>query len=229
MTATTPGPGPGLGSRLRQVRDERGLSVRELARRAGCSASLISQIERGNSAPSAGILYALANELSVSLDHLFGIASPGPARSGAEPDRGQGVTLAVTGPAREATHAPWGRPVGPDGAGIVQRGKDRRCIELSTGVRWERLTPQFDARVDFMEVVYAPHGRSTDAHRSIRHDGREYLLVIQGQLYADIGFETYELQAGDSLAFDPLTPHQYRNMAPEVARCLSVVVHDPQG
>ena len=62
----------GLGERLRQVRTARGISVRELARRVGCSASLVSQVERGVTAPSAGVVYALANELGISLDFLFG-------------------------------------------------------------------------------------------------------------------------------------------------------------
>ena len=74
-------PGTGLGPRLREVRSAGGLSVRELARRVGCSASLISQIERGVSVPSVGVLYALATELGSSLDYLlFGSgAAPAPA------------------------------------------------------------------------------------------------------------------------------------------------------
>src|SRR5579872_1708781 len=70
-------PGTGLGPRLRSARSERGLSVRELARRIGCSPSLISQIERGASVPSVGILYSLATELDSSLDYLvFGSPPP---------------------------------------------------------------------------------------------------------------------------------------------------------
>src|SRR5215467_10607486 len=69
-------PGAELGPRLRQVREQRGLSARELARRIQCSPSLISQIERGLSAPSVGMLYALATELRTSLDFLFGAAPP---------------------------------------------------------------------------------------------------------------------------------------------------------
>src|SRR6476646_9817492 len=63
-------PGTGLGPRLRLVRSSRQLSVRELARRVGCSASLVSQIERGVSVPSVGVLYSLATELGSSLDYL---------------------------------------------------------------------------------------------------------------------------------------------------------------
>ncbi|MEU5980039.1 cupin domain-containing protein [Streptomyces sp. NPDC047315] len=108
---------------------------------------------------------------------------------------------------------------------VVQRRSRRRTIDLASGVRWERLTPQQDARVDFLEVVYQPFGRSTDTHASIRHDGREYQLVLHGTLHADIGFETYVLEAGDSLAFDSATPHQYRNMTDQEVRVISVVIH----
>src|SRR5215469_3425567 len=85
-------PGAELGPRLRQVREQRGLSARELARRIQCSPSLISQIERGLSAPSVGMLYALATELRTSLDFLFG-AAPGDAPPG-------GVTVTAHGDGR---------------------------------------------------------------------------------------------------------------------------------
>src|SRR5439155_12713598 len=107
-------PGTGLGPRLRQVRASRQLSVRELARRVGCSASLISQIERGVSVPSVGVLYSLATELGSSLDYLlFG--------SGAGPDGVPAADSAV-GEAR-AAETPGARPAAPPPA-IVQRGCD---------------------------------------------------------------------------------------------------------
>jgi transcriptional regulator with XRE-family HTH domain len=207
--ATSGMPG-GLGGRLRQVRTARGMSVRELARRAGCSASLVSQVERGVTTPSAGVVYSLANELGISLDFLFG-------ETEVEPDQP---------PRSPAISSPWGRATGPGGAGIVQRAGDRNTIELSTGVRWERLTPVHDSRVDFIEVVYEPGGQSTESGRALRHDGREYLYVLQGELEAVIGFETLRLMQGDSLAFDPGTPHHYYNRTAGIVRVLSAVVHD---
>src|ERR1700722_17636135 len=80
-------PGTGLGPRLRVAREQRQLSVRELARRIGCSASLVSQIERGVSVPSGGVLYSLATELDSSLDHLlFGAEPRRPAAEAAASD-----------------------------------------------------------------------------------------------------------------------------------------------
>jgi transcriptional regulator with XRE-family HTH domain len=206
----------GLGRRLRQVRTARDMSVRELARRAGCSASLVSQVERGVTAPSAGVVNTLANELGISLDFLFGADDVEPSA----------LSRLSGGNGAAAPHRPWGRALGADGAGIVQRSTDRSTIELSTGVRWERLTPTHDSRVDFIEVVYEPGGQSSENDRAVRHDGREYLYVLQGELEAVIGFETLRLLEGDSLAFDPATPHHYRNPTTQTVRVLSVVVHE---
>ena len=198
-------PGTGLGPRLRLAREQRQWSVRELARRIGCSASLISQIERGVSVPSVGVLYSLATELDSSLDHLL---------FGAEPRR---PALAV---AAEAAVS---------GPGIVQRAGGRNIIDLASGVRWERLTPGSDATTDFLEVVYSPGGHSTDERRPLRHDGHEYGLVISGTLQANVGFESYELGPGDSISFDSSTPHEYLNKTGEPVHAIWVVVHSEPG
>ena len=46
-----------LGDRLRTAREAYGISLRELARRVGVSASLISQIETGKVHPSVSTLF----------------------------------------------------------------------------------------------------------------------------------------------------------------------------
>lgn len=213
-------PGSALGPRLRQVREERGLSVRELARRVGCSASLISQVERGISTPSAGMIYALAVELSASLDYLFDAmpSSDGrPSRTASTPHGIQPADASV----RPGSLA--------DGGGIVQRSGLRRAIDLASGVRWERLTPRSDSSVDFLEVIYEPGGHSTDSRRPVRHDGYEYGVVISGTLQASVGFELYELAQGDSIAFPSTTPHSYWNKSGEHVHALWVVVHSEPG
>jgi transcriptional regulator with XRE-family HTH domain len=216
-------PGTGLGPRLRLAREERQLSVRELARRIGCSASLVSQIERGVSVPSVGVLYALATQLDSSLDHLlFGAdqrrPAPGPMVAEAEPAAGDLAVDAVSGRRERAP-----------GPGLVQRADGRNIIDLASGVRWERLTPGADAMTDFLEVIYSPGGHSTDERRPLRHDGREYGLVISGRLQANVGFESYELGPGDSIAFDSSTPHEYLNKTGEPVHAIWVVVHSEPG
>ena len=232
-------PGTGIGSlgpRLRAARSSSGRSVRELARRVGCSASLISQIERGVSVPSVGVLYSLATELGSSLDYLLfgsgagpdGVPAAGSAGSTAGPAAGEaGAAEAAGARAAGARAAGAGAAVPPPA--IVQRSCDRRIIDLASGVRWERLTPQSEATTDFLEVIYSPGGHSTDERRPLRHDGREYGLVISGTLTANVGFESYELGPGDSIAFDSSTPHEYLNKTGEVVRAIWVVVHSEPG
>ena len=123
---------------------------------------------------------------------------------------------------------PEPRPAAPPAA-IVQRSCDRRIIDLASGVRWERLTPQPEAMTDFLEVIYSPGGHSTDERRPLRHDGREYGLIISGTLQANVGFESYELGPGDSIAFDSSTPHEYLNKTGEVVHAIWVVVHSEPG
>jgi transcriptional regulator with XRE-family HTH domain len=168
--------------------------VRELARRIGCSPSLISQIERGASIPSVGVLYSLATELDSSLDYLV---------FGARPS---------------------GTPPPPATDGIVQRTGCRQLIDLASGVRWERLTPGPDETTDFLEVVYSPDGHSTDERRPLRHDGREYGVIISGTLTANVGFDSYELGPGDSIAFDSSTPHEYLNKTDGHVHAIWVVI-----
>ena len=60
-----------LGPNIRARRTEHGLSLRELARRVGVSASALSQIENGHSRPSVDTLYALARALGVTPDEIF--------------------------------------------------------------------------------------------------------------------------------------------------------------
>jgi transcriptional regulator with XRE-family HTH domain len=210
-------PGTGLGPRLRLAREERQLSVRELARRIGCSASLISQIERGVSVPSVGVLYSLATELDSSLDHLL---------FGAGADGRRPAAVAVPDGSPAAGTPP---PAADSRPGIVQRADGRNIIDLASGVRWERLTPGADATTDFLEVIYSPGGHSTDERRPLRHDGHEYGLVISGRLQANVGFESYELGPGDSIAFDSSTPHEYLNKTGEPVHAVWVVVHSTPG
>jgi transcriptional regulator with XRE-family HTH domain len=68
-----------MGERLRKARRARGLSLRGLAEVVGVSPSLISQVETGRAKPSVNTLYALANELGISLDVLLFMDTQPPA------------------------------------------------------------------------------------------------------------------------------------------------------
>lgn len=62
-----------LGSRLRQLRESRKISLRRLAQESGLSPNALSVIERGMSSPSVSTLYKLADALNVPVTSFFGV------------------------------------------------------------------------------------------------------------------------------------------------------------
>jgi transcriptional regulator with XRE-family HTH domain len=60
-----------VGDRLRQLRQERGRSMRSLARLSGLSTNALSMIERGRTSPSVSTLYKIADALEVPITAFF--------------------------------------------------------------------------------------------------------------------------------------------------------------
>lgn len=181
-----------LGQSIRTVREQRGLSLRELARRVDVSPSFISQIELGKANPSVGTLYSIVSVLGTTLDDLIG-----------EPNGDSGPEL-VDAALTDGAEA-WPRVDVP-----VQPAEGRRRVEMS-GVVWERLTHDHDPYVDFLHVEYAPGSSSCAPDQLMRHGGREYGHLVRGRLDVQVGFETYSLGPGDSIHFDSSTPHRLSN------------------
>ncbi|HUU02721.1 MAG TPA: response regulator [Myxococcota bacterium] len=60
-----------IGARLRAGRKQRELTLKQVARRTGLSVSLLSQIERAESAASVASLHKIAAALKIDLQELF--------------------------------------------------------------------------------------------------------------------------------------------------------------
>jgi len=187
-----------VGSRLRQERERRGISLRELARRVGVSPSLVSQIELDRVNPSVSTLYALVTELGMTMSDVFG-DTPQPAPR---------VVRELDG--------------GDDG--LLTRPGRRRVINLESGVRWERLTPHSDPDMEFLYVTYPVGAESCPPDALVTHGGREYGYVTSGTLGVRVGFDEYQLDAGTSIAFDSSSPHRLWAIGDEPVHAVWVVV-----
>jgi transcriptional regulator with XRE-family HTH domain len=173
-----------LGHKVREARSHLGLSQRQLAERAGLSPAMLCLIERGEANPSVQSLLGLAEALGLPLASFFG-------------DRPEGQATGGEAPAPEAAR----RMVLPAGM--------RPVLELAGGVTWRRLTPGPEAGVEFREVRYEPGACS--GPRPLRHEGREWGLVLEGVLTLDLGPERLVLRPGDSVVFDSHVPHRTSN------------------
>lgn len=72
----------GTGLRIRRLRTERGLSLSELARRAGIGKATLSGLETGTRNPTAETLYAIAGQLAVPLAALLSAPDAAPTVEG---------------------------------------------------------------------------------------------------------------------------------------------------
>lgn len=61
----------GVGERVRRLREAHGLSLRELARTAGVSAPMLSQVERGETSPTLQVAAKIATGLGLTLSRLL--------------------------------------------------------------------------------------------------------------------------------------------------------------
>ncbi len=80
MEALLPGQPSSLGERIRAIRTAKGLTQRELARRARLSVPFVSRIENHHAAPSVHTLQSIATAMGVTTGDLLD-------------DRGAGFTL----------------------------------------------------------------------------------------------------------------------------------------
>ena len=144
--------------------------------------------------PSVGTLYALVTELGMTMSDVFGDSRPG-----------ERVVLQLRG-------------------GLAERPETRRVINLASGVRWERLTPDSDRDVEFLYVVYPVGAASCPEDALMTHGGKEYGYVTSGTLGVQVGFEEYELGPGGSIAFDSSSPHRLWAIGDEPVHAIWVVI-----
>jgi 2-haloacid dehalogenase len=199
-----------LGARLRAERLRQGISLREMARRVGVSASALSQIETGKAQPSVSKLFDIVNLLDTSLDGL--LAGDAGRRPGGR------------------AQAPDGQRADPDhgyeteGFFSFQRSGEHEVLELESGVHWRRLTAGSLPGVEFLHVTYAPGACSSRDGAFMRHAGQELGYVLSGRLEVEVGFDAYQLGPGDSISFPAPTPHRLSNPGTEPATAVWCVL-----
>ncbi len=218
-----------IGNKLRAIRKDREMSLRELADKAEMSASMLSQIETGKAFPSVRSIYGIAAALGVSVDSFF------PDQGNSHPALEESVG-SMTGEmtASEMREAQVNRTADVNGGESAVRTvsvspvihRDARpMIELKGGVTWARLTALAESGAEFLEITYAPGAMSGE--NMSHHEGREFGVVLEGELIIELGFESHTLCVGDSIIFESTTPHRLANKGNGLMRAIWVVLSKP--
>ncbi|WP_323741445.1 XRE family transcriptional regulator [Pseudoclavibacter sp. VKM Ac-2867] len=188
-----------LGARLRVLREEAGLSLRELARRLDISASAVSQIERGVMRPSVNRLIAIVGELGASITDVFA------GGTGAHAERSSFGSYSLL---RQGEIAP---------------------VVLENGVIYRRLSGSRTSGIDHFESTFPPMTSASagDASSFATHTGVESGVVISGELTVEVHGDTVTLRAGDSITYSSETPHRVSNRSPEPCVANWVIARAP--
>jgi transcriptional regulator with XRE-family HTH domain/mannose-6-phosphate isomerase-like protein (cupin superfamily) len=216
-----------IGEKLRLARQRQRMSLRELARKADISASMLSQIETGKANPSVRSIYAIAAALDLPVDYFFpdqAVDRPPP------PDEFFGAEGELTASEmRGATiNGPTKLPVAASlrpGSILAQvvHASARPTILLKGGVTWTRLTASTEGDAEFLEITYACG--ATSGENLSHHQGREFGLILEGELVVQLSEQEFILNAGDSIVFDSTTPHLLTNRGEQPMRALWIVWH----
>jgi len=224
MPAPNSHPAIAIGEKLRSAREQRKISLRELAGKADMSASMLSQIENGKAYPSVRSMYNIAAALQLPVDYFFPESTepvapaPAPEEMTASDLREAQLSGVVESPGFDLSE--------PQTPAPVVHVASRPAIALKGGVAWARLTAQAEAGAEFLEVTY--EGGATSGTSMSHHVGREFGLILEGELIVELGFERYTLKQGDSIIFDSTTPHRLTNACTKPMRALWVVLNPDQ-
>lgn len=194
-----------FGLRIRALRRFRGLTTREVAAKAGVSASLVNQVETGKTSPSFSTLRRIAQALDVPLAEFFTDGAPAeepPPAAQADPHR-----FAVPPPPGESVV-------------IVRRDRRKRLQLPESHVVHELLTPNLRWNVEFLWVELEPGHPPLE---SMGHAGQESAVVIAGTMHVIVGDDEYVLETGDSISLDSSIPHRIENRGTETVIQISAI------
>jgi transcriptional regulator with XRE-family HTH domain len=203
-----------VGDRLKAIRLHSGMTLAELSRDAGVSKSMLSRIERNDSAPTTTTLHKIASALGVDLASLFTDLDAGDAT--ASPDRSAPPVIARDRSLdADATRNGNGAP-----AVSVVREPQRKRLIMPWGAAYEMLCPDMQHAIEFIQIAYPVGGGSDDFYS---HDGEECGVVLEGRFKGIVGDQEFILEVGDSVYYSSSIPHRWENAGEVEAKAIWAV------
>ena len=176
--------GSEIANRIHQRRMELGLSMRELARRTGLSASFISQVERGKVSVSVDSLQRIAKQLNVSI--LYFLSKQ------AQPTYNSPTSQSV--PTNEIDISPQ------EYTPVVRENARPRLTLPASGLTYELLTNDLNRKMEpIFERLEPGAGK---AARQLREPTEEMIFMLSGALLVGLKSGEHILYAGDSIYFE---------------------------
>ena len=185
-----------IGSKIRTLRKQKALTLKNLSTATGLSKPLLSQIENDIVVPPVSTLLKISRALGKDIAFFF--------------QETQGDTKITLVRASEREN-PDARKLG------------------GTAVGYQYATLAYKKNRKNMEPFFVEFQNSDEREMPFyRHEGEEFMFVLQGRLEFRTEEEVHELRAGDSLYFESDVPHAYRSLGNRKATAV-VVLFSPPG
>lgn len=182
-----------LGTKIQQIRENREMSVEELAAESQCSKEVIESIESGELIPSLTPLIKIARVLGVRLGTFLDDAPQ------------TGPVMVKSGKSEHVIHFS-GKEDHPDTSALD-------FYALASGKADRHMEP-------FMIDVHPPASKD---YKLSSHEGEEFIYVMNGEIEILYGQDSYLLSAGDSIYYDSIVPHDLHASGKEDAKILAIV------
>ena len=183
-----------VGSKIKGIRESKGLSLEEVAERSGLSLDQITSIETDQNLPSLGPLIKIARALGVRLGTFMDDNDAlGPVFCRAEERESKSSISFSNGAADARKHMEY-HPLAQQKAG---RHMEPFIIDINP-----EEEPNFQLSA---------------------HEGEEFIYVMQGEVEIVYGKDTYSLKEGDSIFYDSIVKHHVHGAPGKSAKILAVV------
>jgi transcriptional regulator with XRE-family HTH domain len=104
---------------------------------------------------------------------------------------------------------------------LVRKDRRKRLVPSEEGLVYELLTPDLQRRLEMIRAQIAAGFDNSD--RPFVHEGEECVHLLDGELLIYIDGDEYHLTEGDSITYDPMVPHWYRNPFPRPGILISAI------
>jgi len=182
-----------VGEKIKRLREGAGLSVEQLAERAGMQPAELERIERDMISPALGVLTKICDGLGVRLGRFF--------------DAGPRKYYALVRSSDEKVATRVASKSGADyGYEYTSLGFEKR----------QRVMEPF-------LITINPPSDKREMEKPSTHDGEEFVYVLEGELEIQLQDESFMLQPGDSIYYDASVPHRVMHRGQGPARVLAVI------
>jgi transcriptional regulator with XRE-family HTH domain len=182
-----------VGEKIKRLREGAGLSIEQLAERAGLEPAELERIEREMISPALGVLTKVCDGLGVRLGRFFDM---GPRKY---------YALVRSSDEKVATRV------------ASKSGADYGYVYTSLGSeKRQRVMEPF-------LITINPPSDASEMEKPSTHHGEEFVYVLEGELEIQLQDEHFLLQPGDSIYYDASVPHRVLHRGQGPARVLAVI------